>query len=290
MKNIQVLTLILFTFFYSCKNAPEILSSGQVDSTEITSAIFNSPTETLISAHRGGSGLKGYPENAIETLEYLYQKDIKIFEIDIIQTKDNQLMLLHDDFLERTTTGQGKIKNFTADDLLKYNLVDDFGNSTDYKIPYLKDVFQWAQNKDVYLMIDFKKSVKYEKVIDLIQEYSLLNKCVLISYNVQQAEKLHKLSPESLLSVSARNMQELDWMLNTKIPTEKMVAFTGTKLSSDELYKKLNELKIPAILGTLGNLDKRAAARGDHLYKTWKDLGIQIIATDRPLEAYNALK
>ncbi|MXV38618.1 glycerophosphodiester phosphodiesterase [Flavobacteriaceae bacterium Ap0902] len=290
MKNISFLFILITAFIFSCKDAPDVSIDHTIaDSHQLISALMEDKA-AVVSAHRGGSGIKGYPENALETLAYLYGQDIKIFEIDVIQTKDQQVMLLHDDFLERTTTGNGKIKDLTAEDLLKYNLKDDFGRVTEYKIPFLKDVLKWAKNKDAYLMIDFKRNVDYDKVINLVREYGVENQSILISYNVEQAKKLHQLAPEINLSVSARNMQELDWLLKTKIPTTKMIAFTGTRLSKDTLYERLNQLKIPAILGTLGNLDKRAAARGDHLYKDWAVLGIQIIATDRPIDAYNALK
>jgi glycerophosphoryl diester phosphodiesterase len=43
------------------------------------------------------------------------------------------------------------------------------------------------------------------------------------------------------------------------------------------------------MLGTLGNLDKQAEARGDSLYMTWRKMGIDIFATDRPFQAAKAL-
>ena len=43
------------------------------------------------------------------------------------------------------------------------------------------------------------------------------------------------------------------------------------------------------MLGTLGNLDKKAKARGDVLYKEWVKLGIDVFATDRPLEVKKAI-
>lgn len=256
---------------------------------ELSKALRES-TQTLVSAHRGGGGLKDYPENALESINYLYHQNIRVFEIDIIQTADDELMLLHDDFLDRTTNSHGSIDGLSSQDLLKMNLVDDFGNETPYKIPYLKDVLTWVKGKDAYLMIDFKKNVSYEKVIDLIKAQGVQGQCVLISYSIDQAKKLHQLAPAMQLSVSARNEKELNWLLETDIPTDKMIAFTGTRLSEVTLYKRLNQLKIPAILGTLGNLDKRAAAKGDDLYKKWATLGIQFIATDRPLQVYKALQ
>ena len=132
-------------------------------------------------------------------------------------------------------------------------------------------------------MLDFKKGISYQKVVDLVRAEAMEAQVVLISYNTEQAKALYKVAPEMLLSVSVRNNDELERILQTGIPKEKLVAFTGIKVAPDALYQRLNELKIPAILGTLGNLDKRAAAKGDHLYKEWAQKGIQIFSTDRPL-------
>lgn len=277
-------TLISFLLLLGCKETPKYTEQTQ------ESNIFRATERTLISAHRGGSGLKNYPENCLETIAYLHQKGIDVFEIDITQTADGEMMLLHDDYLDRTTTGDGKARGKTAEDLLKYNLVDDFGNRTRYKIPFLKDVLAWGKENDAYFMIDFKHNTSYSRTIEVIKQAEMESHCVLISYNVNQAQKLHKLAPNILLSVSARNERELDWILATSIPTEKMIAFTGTKLSNQELYDRIKNLTIPMILGTLGNLDKRAKAKNDRLYKNWAAMGINIFATDRPLEAYQSVK
>ena len=63
-----------------------------------------------------------------------------------------------------------------------------------------------------------------------------------------------------------------------------MLAFTGTRLSNPNLYKRLKDKNIVAMLGTLGNLDKQAEARGNHLYNEWMSKGVNILATDRPFE------
>lgn len=288
MKYLLFSLLAVFLFTFSCKNVPE--SYTDVQTTSFQKDLLHTSSKTLVSAHRGGSGIKNYPENAIETMQYLHTKGIQVFEIDVFQSADGEVMLLHDDHLERTTNGNGSLRGKSSAELRKLNLVDDFGHKTSYKIPFLKDVLTWAKKSGAYLMVDFKNSAKYEDVIDLIRKHKMQNQCVLISYNTGQAKKQHRLAPEMLISVSARNEKELNWVLDTGIPTEQMIAFTGTRFSPESLYQRLNELKIPAILGTLGNLDKRAAARGDKLYREWADMGIQIIATDRPLDAYQALK
>lgn len=280
--------LLLFVFAAGCKNVPEI--STKAPTQKASKTYFHDAQQTLISAHRGGSGLKGYPENALETLQYLYMNGITVFEIDVFQSSDKEIMLLHDNHLERTTSGNGSLNGKSSEDLRKLKLVDDFGNTTEFRIPYLRDILDWAKKSGAYLMIDFKDSAKYEDVIDLIRSKNMQDQCVLISYSVGQAVKQNKLAPEMLISVSARNEEELNRILDTDIPVNQMIAFTGTRLSPPELYQRLNEMKIPAILGTLGNLDKSAAARGDKMYGQWADMGVNIIATDRPLNAFNAVK
>jgi len=70
---------------------------------------------------------------------------------------------------------------------------------------------------------------------------------------------------------------------------DRVTAFTGTYLQKKSLYNMLHDEKIYVNCGTLGNLDKKAAIKGDHLYKRWERLGIDIFATDRPLEVARIL-
>ncbi len=60
--------------------------------------------------------------------------------------------------------------------------------------------------------------------------------------------------------------------------------------SDPVLYQELHAEDVMCILGTLGNLDKKAAAKGDHLYREWASIGIDIFATDRVLEAFQAIQ
>ena len=279
MKKIIVLFLLLIAGV-SCKNAS---SSGQiVPQKEITNAIYYAQ-KPIISAHRAGKGIKGYPENCLQTIQHLSKKGIHSFEIDIFESADGDLLLMHDDKLGRTATGQGVVSDLTTEQLRTEKLKDEFGNVTAFQIPFLKDVLSWCKTHKGYLMLDFKKGISYQKVVDLVREEKMEAQVVLISYNTAQAEALHKVAPEMLLSVSARNEDELNRILQTGIPKQKLLAFTGIRLAPDQLYERLNQLKIPVILGTLGNLDKRAATKGDHLYTEWAKKGIQVFSTDRPL-------
>ena len=75
--------------------------------------MFSPDSKPIISVHRGGKGIANYPENCLETLKYINDSIQATFEIDVAKTKDNVLVLMHDNTLERTTTGTDKLTNYT---------------------------------------------------------------------------------------------------------------------------------------------------------------------------------
>ncbi|MCL5129678.1 MULTISPECIES: glycerophosphodiester phosphodiesterase family protein [unclassified Algibacter] len=287
MKYIVILCLFLASF--SCKEKTEKQTETNNKSVLVSRFAYQSNKAPIISVHRGGKSIENYPENCLETLKYINDSIPAVYEIDIAKTKDNVLVLMHDNSLGRTSTGEGDITNYTYQELLQYNLEDDFGNETTFKIPLFKDVLLWAKSNNVILTIDIKKSVSVTQVVALVEETGAEDISVIITYDMKQASAAYKASTDLLLSVSARNEEELDWLLHSEIPTENMIAFTGTRLSSEAFYKKLHDLGITCMLGTLGNLDKQAQAKGDHLYQKWVDMGVDVIATDRPFAAAASL-
>ena len=297
MKHLYLVLLLIG--LVSCKKQPskvpettetkevEVVSEKQ--SALIEAFKYTPDQEVIISVHRGGKGLKNYPENCLETLKYINDSIPAIYEIDIAQTRDNVLVLMHDNTLERTSTGTDKLNKYTYEELQAFNLEDDYGNETTFKIPALKDVLLWAKKNNVILTLDKKRSVSFDAIVALVKQVEAEDVSIIITYDMEQATEAYKLAPNLLLSVSARNQKELDWLLHSNIPTQNMLAFTGTKLAPVEFYKTVQSHGIKTMLGTLGNLDKQAEAKGELPYTIWKDKGIDLFATDRPFEVAKAL-
>lgn len=241
-----------------------------------------------ISAHRGGGDLKGYPENCIESFDYLAKKLPVIIECDIDLTKDSVMVMMHDATLDRTTTGTGKLIDRNYAELSQYRLEDNQGNVTPYKIPTLEEVLRWGKNK-VTFTLDVKRNVSFAKVVDMIHKTGASDYVAVITYNAQDAAKLNKLDPSLMISVTIRNRAEYDRLRELGVPDNRMVAFVGVKEPDADLYKFLHEKGIACILGTLGNLDKQAAAKGDQVYKKFVENGADIMSTDRPLEIAKVL-
>ena len=290
MKRFLLIFIVCAGVGIGCKQSVKLNAKSELQPSKLISLFKVSQSNyPNISVHRGGKGLVNYPENCLETLQYINDSIAAIYEVDVAQTKDGQLVLLHDKSIDRTTTGSGMVNALTFDELNNFNLVDDYGNATQFKIPLFSEVLKWCEENNVILTVDIKKSVSQEVVINAIRAAKAEDVSIIITYNVPQATSAFKLAPDLLMSVSARNNDEFERLLAAKIPTENMLAFTGTRLSDSSLFNRLHSENIVCMLGTLGNMDKQAKARGDQLYKTWKDLGVDIMATDRPFAAFHAI-
>ena len=253
------------------------------------SAITSDIRAVTISAHRGGP-VPGYPENALETLKHTASEvDGIMLEIDVQPTLDGHLILMHDKTLDRTTTLQGLVKNYRLDEIKKGFLVDTNGQRTSYRVPTLKAVFKWVQKENAFLSLDVKDKTIFPQLIELIRTYDLLDKIEIITYTLPNAELVHQYDAGVNLSVSLGSDIVLEKLLQTKINCNKVAAFTGLRLKDPKFYQKLRERGMVVTLGTIGNLDARAKARGIQLYKDWKQLGVDRIATDCYDAVYQAL-
>lgn len=287
----QVIIFFLLISFLACKESNRYDNDFATNKSKLVE-VFKVSNDNYpnISVHRGGKGLLNYPENCLETIQYINDSISAMYEVDVGQTKDGKLVLMHDNSIDRTTTGSGLVKKMTYNKLREFNLIDDFGNKTDFKIPLFSEVLKWCKRKNVILTVDLKRSVSQETIIKAIRSAKAEDVCIIITYDVPQAKAANKLAPDLLLSVSARNNDEFDRLLQAEIPVQNMLAFTGTRLSEPSLYGRLHAEGIVCMLGTFGNLDRQAEARGNKLYKTWQNKGVDILATDRPFEAFNSIK
>ena len=244
--------------------------------------------QPLASAHRGGP-YTGFPENAIETFQNITDHTPTVIECDISITKDSVLVLMHDKTLDRTTTGSGNVTDMLYHDMKNLRLVDNEGNETSFRIPTLDEALSWGKGK-VLFTLDVKRSVPFEKVIAAIEKFDAASYAAIITYRIQDAKLVYAMNPEVMISIAARDDGALAQIAKSGIPSKNLLGFVGTREPEAAHYEKIQKMGIKTILGTLGNLDKRAIARGDDsAYLTYIKNGANIIATDRPLEVSRVL-
>ncbi|MBO8152048.1 MAG: glycerophosphodiester phosphodiesterase family protein [Candidatus Marinimicrobia bacterium] len=238
----------------------------------------------IISAHRGGP-MEGYPENCIETFEHALLYAPCLIECDVARSKDSVLVLMHDRTLDRTTTGSGLVSDYTLEELKKLYLKDNQGNITPYRIPTLAEVLDWARGRAI-VELDIKGSIAPEEIVAIIREKRALSYTVVITYNIEVAKKYHALEPQLMISASARGIEGAQRLLESGINPSCIIAFVGVYEPEKKVYELLHKNSIMAILGTMGNLDRKAEKHGISVYKKLINNGADILATNNvPLAA-----
>jgi glycerophosphoryl diester phosphodiesterase len=279
MKRFNLLLMLGLVFSLSCTAQKKHYLSFK-NSTELHEFLDARKTVfPLLSAHRGGP-MKGYPENCIATFENATRYQPVIIEFDVALSKDSVLVIMHDDKLDRTSTGKGLIENYTYKELQAFKLKDDEGQVTDFKIPTLEEVLKWGKNK-VLFTIDIKKGVPYEKIIAAVRKTHSESNSIIITYNAGQAAAFHRLAPDLMISASVNSEEGLARLNQMGVPDNRIVAFVGVTAPEKTVYKFLNSRGISCILGTMGNLDKSAAANPMRkvFYRLVAD-GAAVLSTD----------
>lgn len=245
----------------------------------------------FICAHRGGATV-GYPENAIVTFEHTLSRTDAIFEIDPRLTKDGVIVAFHDETLDRTTNGTGKLSDYTWAELKQLKLKDTKGNITPYGIHKLEEVLQWAKGKTI-LILD-KKDVPYDRLLQLIE----LNKAeahVLVStYHLKEAQYYYKRNPNIMFEAIIKDKEVMKSYEDAGIPWGNIVAFTGQPSNTPSnalLNAMLHERGVMCMVSTVKFQDKeknkntRATAYRD-LITNGK---IDILMSNMPIDLAEAL-
>lgn len=245
----------------------------------------------LVSAHRGGPG-DGLPENAVETFAATLQAAPALIEADVATSSDGVLFLLHDDTLERTTTGAGLASETPWTTIKSLKLRDGNGDPTPFSPPAFAEALAFLKDRTI-LQVDFKRSTRYEDVIDEINRQGAEDRVILIAYSMAQAERLHRLAPAMMISLNVSTQTDLNRAVAAGVPSERLLGFTGVEDPKPRLFSILNNQDIEVIFGTLGgrdSIDHEIEASGDDsFYADLAGMGADIIATDRPLPAQAAL-
>lgn len=160
---------------------------------------------------------------------------------------------------------------------------------TSFRVPTLEEALTWSKGKAL-LTVDIKRSVPFEKIIEEVRSTDSEGHAALITYTFPAAKKLHSMAPDLMLSITIRNEEEIKRLEETGIPWTRVIAFTGLAERPREFNQALHQRGVFTILGVLGNLDQSAVSRGDQIYASFVQNGADILATDRPIEAAEAIK
>ncbi|KEK25543.1 glycerophosphodiester phosphodiesterase [Bacillus gaemokensis] len=156
--------------------------------------------QPLIFAHRGVKGT--HPENTMIAFQEAERVGAHGIELDVHLSKDGELVVIHDETVDRTTNGMGLVSEKTVAELQALDAGSHKDSSFhEAKIPTLREVFIWLSTTNLQLNIELKTDVIHYpniegKVVDLVREYHLSNQIIFSSFNHESVSLLAEIAPE----------------------------------------------------------------------------------------------
>lgn len=129
----------------------------------------------MIFAHRGD--WRNAPENSLQAYQSCVDAGLDGIEIDVRMTKDSAVVVMHDQTIDRTMTGTGKVSDYTLAELKKMYLKSPIGVATRQRIPTLDEVLKLTKGK-ILIQVDKWQPIK-EKVVEIARQHNCLNQIIL---------------------------------------------------------------------------------------------------------------
>lgn len=253
-----------------------------------------SSDNVLVISHRGD--WRNYPENSIPAIESVIEMGVDIVEIDLKLTKDSVLVLCHDKTIDRTTSGKGKVSDFTLDSLKTFVLKRAHGCKTDsLRMPTLEEALAVCKDR-ILVNVDHGYDY-YDLVLEVTEKLGVTGQ-VLIKGKKTVAEVAEKFAEHQnnllympIIDINKTQGKALfqEYMDTKTVPLAyevcwsevtddvrscmEYVVSSGSKLWTNTLWSSL-----------CGGLDDDTAFEGnvDRVYGAILDMGVTMIQTDRP--------
>lgn len=244
----------------------------------------------LVSGHRGGP-MKDFPENCIETMAHTLSFTPATFEIDPHLTKDSMIVLMHDATLDRTTTGKGKVIDYTLAELKQLYLKDIDGKETPYRIPTLDEAILWAKGKTV-LILDYK-DVPLAMTARKIKQYNAITWVMPTVHNAKEAKFYYDFDQNTMFEAFVKTPRALQEYEAAGIPWSHIMAYIGPddKPENKTMQDLLHARKVMSMVSTAPTYDK--LEKPEDRAKAYRDIiqhGNDMIEADRAAEAAAAIQ
>ena len=238
--------------------------------------------KSQIWAHRGASFYA--PENTLEAFDIAVKQKADGIELDVQLSKDGELVVIHDETIDRVSDGTGFVKDYNLNELKKFNfgkLFPHFGFSA---IPALEEVYRLLKPTDLIINIELKTGIIFykgieEKLIKLAKKMNMEDRIIYSSFNHYSLLKLREIKKDVKMGllVSDLYVDILDY---------------AVKLGADALHPIGYMLKLPGFIE-----ESKAKNMKLHVWTVDDDeeirllnaQGIDAIITNKPVTARKAI-
>lgn len=231
-----------------------------------------------VVAHRGGVGL-GVPENTLPAIQKAIDVGAQLIEIDIRETKDGHLVLMHDSTVDRTTNGSGRVDQMTLDEIRQLDAgswLDEQFKGT--KVPTLEEALQLMKGK-IDPDLDFKEG-SVDKLVAVVQKVDIADQCTHHG-SAERNNRILELEPKIFIRPGITTINDLPIIIRTFRPP---LINMDWKAISERTIRETHIYGAKAFTNTLETADTLLYARLAAL------AGADYIQTDYPDKVIALLK
>ena len=284
----------LLAILFSCNEHNNRSSQQIVEQTSISDLIQNledsENNEVIVIAHRGD--WRNAPENSLQAIKYCIEMGVDMVEIDIRETKDGELVLMHDETIDRTTNASGYVKDWPLDSLRTLNLLDGLGIETPHRIPTLEEALVLAKDK---ILINLDKSYKiFDKCYEIMKKTGTLHQVVIKGAKTREevehefGQYLDEVYFMPVLFLPKPDAQKIvDDYLENRLPVAFEFVVKFDSIGMIDYFDDIREKGAGIWVNSLwahhnGGHDDERAAIDPSVYDWYIENNIDMIQTDRP--------
>jgi len=226
----------------------------------------------FIVGHRGIPAEE--PENTLRSVKRALEVGADYVEVDVRSSKDGYIVVIHDETVDRTSSGSGYVRDMTLNDLRRL----DFGKGE--RIPLLSEVLELVRSMRGKLIVEIKETGIEDKVLDIIENCGMLGDVIIVSFIKDSIQRVHELCPAITTGVifGARfrgNMVEVCKEVRAKYVVSKYT------ITTSEVIRSAHRCGLEVLVWTIN--DERNMLK-------FARMGVDGIATDNARLAVQLLK
>lgn len=288
-KVLKILSFLALGFIFLLGIFYVYLSASSGKPAEELKIFAQQKKRTLVFAHRGGRGIA--PENTLAAFQKSFDLGVDVLELDIHATKDGELVVMHDNTVDRTTDGNGliadkklaEIKNLDAG----FEWTNDGGKTFPFrdkniKVPTLREIFEKFPETVINIEPKYDKPSPVKPLCDLIKEFKRTNKVIVGSFNDAILEDFRtnctgvatSASPSEASGFLARYEVGLDDNYTPKMQALQVPPrFGKLEIVTEKYVKAAHEKNLEVHVWTINEIEEM---------KYLIDIGVDGIMTDYP--------
>jgi len=236
--------------------------------------------KSKVWAHRGSSAYA--PENTLIAFELAIRQGADGIELDVQLTKDDKLVVIHDETINRVSGKTGYVRDYTLKELKAFNCNNKFLQYGEVSIPTLQEVYELIRPTNLTINVELKNSIilyegMEEKLIELEYELDIGDRIIYSSFNHYSLMKLKSIKnnvktgilfqdefidiPEYAAKLGVNALHPALYILQIpgfiRSAKEKNLAINVWTVNDEEHMKSLVENQIDAIITNKPDLARK---------------------------------